>query len=311
MEIKWQQPRPDVPGMPTGPSRTIVRHNVFIKGDGPSPDGDRPNVLFGGWPDSGPGSQDLYEVYGNFFFHNPREALLQASGRVSIHDNVFVDSSSAAIALQDHDLPLKLANVYNNTIYTAGTGISCGSADEGSAVVGNLIFAGNPISGTVGDERENLVGALAEATTRVTFPSPVLSEMDFYPLPGGATGSPIDLTMFAGDSDYDRDFNGTSKGDFTFRGAYAGEGTNPGWHLGADIKGEVPTNPGADGGVGPGTDGGPSSSDGGPSGTGGDSSGCSCRTARRSGRARWLPLLAAAALLISIGRRTKAYINAH
>src|SRR3954467_578351 len=30
-EIKWQGPRPAVPGMPAGPSRTIIRHNVFIK----------------------------------------------------------------------------------------------------------------------------------------------------------------------------------------------------------------------------------------------------------------------------------------
>src|SRR3954470_11387799 len=61
-EIKWQQTRPAVPGMPTGPSRTIVRHNVFIKSDGACarPFGCAPNFLVGGFPDSGPGSEDLY-----------------------------------------------------------------------------------------------------------------------------------------------------------------------------------------------------------------------------------------------------------
>src|SRR5262249_19677853 len=70
MEIKYQLPRPNISGMPTGPSTTIIRHNVFIKNDQPSPDGDRPNVLLGGFPNSGAGSTDMYEVYGNFFFHN-------------------------------------------------------------------------------------------------------------------------------------------------------------------------------------------------------------------------------------------------
>jgi len=59
MEIKFQKPRPELPGMPTTASRTIIRHNVFIKNDAPSPDGDRANLLVGGFPDSGPGSDDL------------------------------------------------------------------------------------------------------------------------------------------------------------------------------------------------------------------------------------------------------------
>ncbi len=47
LEIKRQNSLPDAPGMPTGPATTIIRNNVFVKGDGPSPDGDRPNVLLG------------------------------------------------------------------------------------------------------------------------------------------------------------------------------------------------------------------------------------------------------------------------
>jgi hypothetical protein len=67
------------------PNSTIIHNNTFVKNDRPSPDGDRPNLLVGGFPDSGPGSDGLYQIYGNLFDHNPREALLQASGRVTIH----------------------------------------------------------------------------------------------------------------------------------------------------------------------------------------------------------------------------------
>ena len=82
-----------------------------------SPDGDRPNVLVGGFPTSGAGSTDMYEIYGNLFFHNPREALFQGSGRLPLHDNVFVDGNKAAAVLQSQDLPLSVAYIYNNTVY--------------------------------------------------------------------------------------------------------------------------------------------------------------------------------------------------
>ena len=70
MQIKYQIARPFVTGMPTGQSFTIIRNNAFIKNNQLSPAGDRPNVLVGGFPASGNGSTDMYEIYGNFFFHN-------------------------------------------------------------------------------------------------------------------------------------------------------------------------------------------------------------------------------------------------
>jgi hypothetical protein len=60
--------------------------------------------------------------------------------------------------------------------------------------------------------------------------------MNFYPLLGKAQGTALDLSAFANNVDYAVDFNRSSKGTFTFRGAYAGAGTNPGWQLQADIK---------------------------------------------------------------------------
>ena len=49
--------------------------------------------------------------------------------------------------------------------------------------------------------------------------------------------------MFQSDADYTLDFNGMPKTQVrsavVFRGAYAGEGQNPGWKLGAAMKAPV------------------------------------------------------------------------
>ncbi len=237
MEIKYQRARPALAGMPTEPTSTIIRNNVWIKTDRPSPDGDRPNLLVGGFPDAGLGSMDRYEIYGNVFLHNPRESLLQASGRVTIHDNLFVDVVGAAILLRNHDLPLRQAFVYDNTIYSAGRGVVIGSAAaQGSAVVGNVIFSAAPISGTIDAQRDNVTDSVAAAPTYVAAPSITPGSMDFYPRAGRCQGAALDVTRFAADRDVDRDFNCAPRGPRAFRGAYAGEGANPGWRVTAAIK---------------------------------------------------------------------------
>jgi len=247
MEIKYQNPRPRIPGMPTGPSTTIIRNNTFIKGDGPSPDGDRPNVLVGGFPNSGSGSDDRYQIYGNFFYHNPREALFQASGRVSVHDNLFVGGHIAAIVLKDQDLPFKLADVYNNTIYSSNQGILVDApAQAVTNVVGNLVFAATPISGTITHQSDNLTDSLDRAAHYVNTPSFALGMMSFYPLPDRVRGTPLNLVPFTSDKNYNLDFNEIPKNRFSgqvvFRGAYAGERTNPGWKVQPEIKPETPQN---------------------------------------------------------------------
>ena len=237
LQIKYQSPRPAVPGMPTRPSVTIIRDNVFIKNDQPSPDGDRPNLLVGGFPESGPGAQDRYEIYGNLLYHNPREALFQASGRVSFHDNILVGGQAAAAVFRDHDLPLKVAYVYNNTIYTNRTGIHFeNAAAEDDAVVGNLVFAATPINGPIRHLRGNIGDSVANAAQYVNGPSFSLKSMDFYPSDKRAQGDPLDLSQFAREVDYQLDFNHHPKGKRAFRGAYAGSGRNPGWKPAAELK---------------------------------------------------------------------------
>jgi hypothetical protein len=249
MEIKDQNSIPEIPGMPTEATSTIIRNNVFIKDDAPSPDGDRPNLLVGGFPSSGIGSLNRYEIYGNYFFHNHREALFQGSGRISLHDNIFVDGPAdyAAVVLRRQNFPLYLAYVYDNTIYTTGKGIYFGTpALTGDAATGNLVFASLPISGPIARLSNNLTGSLASAITYVNLPSFDLGSMDFYPRPGKCEGTAIDLKLFREDSSYNLDFNGTpktsAKGATVFRGAYAGSGANPGWQLQEGIKpGKTPS----------------------------------------------------------------------
>lgn len=237
MEIKYQKPRPELPDMPVTASRTIIRHNVFIKNDAPSPDGDRSNLLVGGFPDSGPGSQDMYEIHGNFFWHNPRESLLQASGRVSIHDNIFYDCPShAAITLRNHDLPVKIAHVYNNTICAAARGIRIANpAAESHAIIGNVVFASEePLSlhSSIKNVNGNLTGKITEADQHLAKPA----ELDFHTLPGQCEGPTLDLSPFKSDTAFDADFDGSPKGARRFRGAYAGPAKPNAWRLQQGLK---------------------------------------------------------------------------
>jgi hypothetical protein len=274
MQIKHQNAYTPVEGMPSGPSVTFIRHNVFIKDDRPSPSGDRPNLLVSGFPDSGPGSEDRYEIYGNFLFYNPRESLFQGSGRMSIHDNIFAAAGAgqSAINITPHEgKNVQIAHVYNNTILGGARGIRLGAgATESDAAVGNLILADTPISGSFSDERDNIVDLVANAGSYVADPALELGVLDLYPLPDAVEGDPIDLSGFAGDTDYDRDYNGASKGAFAFRGAYAGAGENPGCPLTAEAKIDCGVDDGSDDG-GTADDGGGDDDDGG--GDAGDSDG--------------------------------------
>ncbi len=242
LEIKFQNSRPLLDEMPTQPGSTVLRHNVFIKDGRPSPDGNRPNVLVGGFPDAGPGSQDRYEIYGNVFFHNPRESLLQASGRVSIHDNLFVDCpspGSAAITLRHHDLPLKQARIYNNTICASVCGIKMPDPPRDSqAIVGNVIFADKPMTlhRSITPGSSNITGTIADAATHLQHPGTEPGQIRLVPKPGHCQGPPLDLSDFQNDIDFHRDFDQQPKGDFRFRGAYADDSDRSRWQPSAACK---------------------------------------------------------------------------
>jgi hypothetical protein len=239
MEIKFQNARTSIPGMPESACRTLIRHNGFIKDGTPSPDGDRPNVLVGGFPASGPGSDDLYEIHGNVFWNNPREALLQASGRASIHDNLFLgdtDTRKAAIALRDHDLPLRRAHVYHNTIVSHGEGIRVAAKGvEDLVITANALFTEGDalvLNGAEGRVGENLTGTKADAAKHLANPA----AMAFYPLAGAAMGPPLDPALFRSDTASSLDFDGVGKGESRHHGAFASPDPAGRWRIQRGIK---------------------------------------------------------------------------
>jgi Right handed beta helix region len=251
MEIKHQLPyegQPWVSELPSGPHRTVIRNNVFIKekNDWPAGKADagfRPNLLVDPFPPIGRGSSDLYEIYGNLFFRNPDESLFQGSGRVVVHDNLFVGAGNgqASILLTDHNGLLQVADVYNNTIYSlAGGGIEFRTAPRKEcAVVGNLVVTGGrAFGGVISHMIGNVVGDVDHASRYFVRPSEHLGKMDFYPASTcrECFGAALPMVRFKSDGNYDRDFNGRRKTGYTFRGAYAGRGSNPGWLPARELK---------------------------------------------------------------------------
>ena len=236
LQIKHQVPRPTDVGLPTGESRTIIRHNVFSKQHNASTGADaRPNVLVGHLPLSGAGSSDRYEIYGNFFFENPVEALFQGEGNLALHNNVFVNASGSAVHIQAHNDKPRAVTVYHNTVVAAGSGIQVTGGDPGfeQSIIGNAVFAGIPIVGP--NQQGNITDSYTSAADYLTAPFAPLGSLDLYPKVGPLVGTAIDLGQFSGFVDGTRDFNGTVRTGVR-RGAYEGEGSNPGWRLERAIK---------------------------------------------------------------------------
>ena len=251
IEIKHQIPRPTDVGLPTEDSKTIIRHNVFSKANNASRSGTwaRPNLLVGHWPLSGSGSNDLYEIYGNFFYENPSEALFQGEGNIALYDNVFVNSSRSAVSIQPHNDRPRTISVFNNTVVASGTGIRVAGVSTlyDQLVAGNAVFAATPIAGdSAVVRRDNVTDTSSLSVNYLASPTGSLGSLDLYPVPGMLNGAAIDTTVLQQFTDWDKDFNGQQR-DGTFRGAYAGEGQNPGWLLTLDTKPEPAALPVDDG----------------------------------------------------------------
>jgi hypothetical protein len=231
IEVKQQNPRPTDVGLPTGTSRTIIRHNVFSKQSNASTGGEaRPNLLVGHFPLTGIGAGDLYEIYGNFFYQNPTEALFQGEGNIALHDNVFVTSAGDAIHIQpQNDLPRNVT-VYDNTVVASGAGISITGGDPNyvQRIIGNAAFAASPVTGP--NQTNNITASYAAAATFLNAPYAPIGSLDAFPLAGQLSGAAMDLSAYAGFTDGTLDFNGSARNGI-HRGAYEGAGTNGGWQL--------------------------------------------------------------------------------
>jgi hypothetical protein len=236
LQIKHQQTRPVLPGMPSGPSATIIRHNVFSKVQGGSSDEmARPNVLVGHWPPSGPGSRDRYLVYGNFFYQNPDESLFQGESNVALYNNLFVNNFGDAMRIQPHNDTPREVSVFYNTVIATGIGIRLarreGDPPYRRLITGNAIFSRVPLAGY--SDEGNLVGTYEAAGEYLTKPFAPLGEMDLAPLTGKAKSASIDATRLRVYPEWDTDFDGRREGDRF--GAYANH-RPPRWLPNLEIK---------------------------------------------------------------------------
>ena len=229
IQVKHQAPRPRNVGIPEQKATTIIRHNVFSKSAGSST-GElaRPNLLIGHAPISGPGVEDNYAIYANFFYQNPSEALFQGEGNFAFYSNVLVNSFGDAIHIQPHNAVPRRVDVFHNTVLAANTGIRVRGGDPAHAqrVIANAVFAEAPITG--GEQKANKAGPLAEAVEYLANPNVPPGRLDIAPLGGKLTVAPFDFVAQTPTPELQRDFDGRLYTD-PIAGAYAGEGAQ--WRL--------------------------------------------------------------------------------
>jgi hypothetical protein len=230
LQIKHQNRRPDLVGIPTGRSVTIIRNNVFAKTGGDSVDAARPNVLVGHFPPSGPGVEDDYAIYGNFFYQNPHEALFQGEGNVALYSNLFYNEHGDAIRIQPHnDVPRRITVAYN-TVLATGVGISVirneGAEAFPQVVSANAVFADLGVAG--GTQIGNVTAPLADAKTFLRRPFAPLGALDLSPQrawPPAASNGQVSVAPFP---DWPKDFDGRIRLPRSI-GAYGGVETKPRW----------------------------------------------------------------------------------
>ena len=228
LQIKHQRPRPSLPGMPAGPSITVIRHNVFAKPATAASDAPRPNVLVGHFPLEGVGTEDDYAVYGNFFYQNATEALFQGEGNVAIYSNLFVNEHGDAIRIQPHnDVPRRIVVAYN-TIVAQGAGISVmqkeGTPYFRQVVTANAVFAGIPLTG--GEQVGNLAGSMADAESFLRRPLAPPGRLDLFPRRSMKSAGAAELPASLPDGE--KDFDGLARTPAAMSG-YGGRAAGPRW----------------------------------------------------------------------------------
>ena len=184
LQIKHQQERDPIPGMPVTPQATIIRHNVFSKGQHASRgDFARPNVLVGHWPLRGSGREDRYLVYGNFFYQNPSESLFQGEGRIALYHNLMVNDDGDALRLQPHHDRPRDIQIFFNTVVAKAAGVTILRRTEDPKptlqIIGNLVFAARPVAG-YNRPWSNLVGEYASARRFLVAPETAPPGLDLH-----------------------------------------------------------------------------------------------------------------------------------
>lgn len=220
---------------------TIFRYNVFHKGNSSSTGNSaRPNLLVGNFPASGLGSNDHYEIYGNLFFQNPVEALFQGTGNLSLFDNLLYNNAGGwGVSIQTHNnFQPRDIDIFHNTVLIDGaTGISLTGLNGNftQRIHGNAVFAPTAISG--GSQLQNVTDIFINASNYLKTVSGGLASFDFTPLGSTLDIAGIDLSLYAGYSRFDRDFDGKPR-DGTYAGAYYST-SNSIWDYMLSIRDEI------------------------------------------------------------------------
>ncbi|MFA6570838.1 MAG: T9SS type A sorting domain-containing protein [Bacteroidota bacterium] len=222
--------------------KTIIRHNVFTKNESSSTGGSaRPNLLVGGFPLTGWGSNDYYEIYGNFFYNNPVEALFQGTGNLMLYNNIFVNHFNPSGFRAVYITPQNGVNpqdvkVFHNTIWaknsSGGIRLYNHNPNYHQYCYGNAVFSPLPIT-NFSDTLHNITDSYSNAKNYILSADTDISKLDLYPLSGILTGTITPNKLFTNITLWDKDFNGDSY-DWSYRGAYSGSSINRGWHLQLD-----------------------------------------------------------------------------
>lgn len=219
MQIKHQIARLD--GMPEE-AETIIRHNVFAKTRDASTGGQaRPNLLLGAFPAEGRGARDRYVVYGNLFYDNATERLLQAEGNLLVVANLFVNPHGDAIAIQPHHGTPRSVEIAFNTIVVRDRGLAIRGGDAAFAQRSrnNLVFAGQPLSVT--DSRGDLVGTREDASRYLRAPQLAAGAgLDLHPLTLDAISADVVALEIPPRDETARDYDGAER-TRAVAGAYA------------------------------------------------------------------------------------------
>ncbi|MCG5535575.1 hypothetical protein [Ectothiorhodospira mobilis] len=231
MQIKHQEVRDPVPGIPTDRRDTIIRHNLFSKVErSRSGDSARPNLLVGHWPPKGPGHHDRYLIYGNLFYENPHERLFQGEGNVALYNNLFFNSHGPGILIMPHNDVPKAIYILQNTVVTAGPGIRIldPHPDHPLQASGNALFSPEPLQ--VVDAvptGKNFTAPLEAAEHHLHAPEPRLDHLDLYPHPN-RLGREKNTSAIGPLPHLDRDYNHRPRKRPTWGAFDAASTRNPG-----------------------------------------------------------------------------------
>lgn len=163
-------------------------------------------------------------IYGNVFYENRSEALFQGEGNIALYNNVFVNTSGSAIAIQRHNGRPRAVAVFNNTVLARDTAISVTGMEPGFEpfVRGNLLFAARPLAGA--ETSGNLVRPWLDSATYLRTPFAEPPALDLSPQIGAMQAEPFLPLWVKGLPDVDSDFDdmprtGRDGGAFAYRGS--------------------------------------------------------------------------------------------